>query len=474
MRPGSGTGVGVDRRRRSGPERPRGLAPGATEGDIMGRFRWVAVLGAVALATALTAGSAVAQSGSPAKEPLRATDVGVSPTEIRVGVIADTGSQFAPGLFQGAVDAVKAWAQYTNEVEGGLAGRKVVVDVYDSGLDPVKSRNAIIEACAKDFVIVGTSALFLNNVDDLLTCPDGRKVATGLPDFPVLTTEVAHQCSPVSHGINPPIIDCATKDQKPQTYRGSVGATNYYLKKYGKKNLHGLFVYPSDVKAAKNTQVPAFKAQQDAGIKQDATFDISATAQQSAYTPLVQAIKDKQSTYARHGGNDAGTIALMKEAKLQGVNSVKVWDCSLQCYDEDILKAPETEGLYVWSLFLPFDEANQNKMLKNYTKYVGKKADGFGAQAWASGILVRDVVNQIVEENGPNGLTRAAMLQTVDGITDFTADGMLGNTNPGERVPSPCYVLTQVKKGKFVRVWPEKKGTFDCKNELYEIKLDLN
>jgi hypothetical protein len=438
------------------------------------RFRWLAALCAVALVSAVMVSTASAQSGGGSKEALDATEVGISPTEIRVGVIADTGSQIAPGLFQGAVDAVQAWAKYTNEKEGGLAGRKVVVDVYDSSLDPNKTRNAIIEACGKDFALVGTSALFVNNVDDLLGCPDADGNATGLADFPVLNTEVVHQCSPVSHGINPPIIDCATKDDVPQTYRGSLGATNWYLKKYGKNALHGLFLYPSDLKAAKNSQVPAFTAQQEAGITQDATFDVSGRAQQSAYTPFVQTIKDNQSTYARHGGNDAGVIALMKEAKLQGVDSVKVWDCSLQCYDQDILDAPETEGLYVWTLFLPFDEANTNKMLKNYLKYMGDKADGFGAQAWASGILFRDVVNQIVEQDGENGLTRAAALKTVEGITEFDADGMLGTTNPGEKVPSPCYVLSQVKDGKFVRVFPKKKGTFDCKTDLYEIKLDLS
>ena len=35
-----------------------------------------------------------------------------------------------------------------------------------------------------------------------------------------------------------------------------------------------------------------FTAQQDAGIKQDATFDVSGRAPQSAYTPFVQAMKD--------------------------------------------------------------------------------------------------------------------------------------------------------------------------------------
>jgi hypothetical protein len=128
----------------------------------------------------------------------------------------------------------------------------------------------------------------------------------------------------------------------------------------------------------------------------------------------------------------------------------------------------------VWTLFLPFDEANTNKMLKNYLKYMGDKADGFGAQAWASGILFRDVINQIVEQDGENGVTRAAALETVEGITEFDADGMLGTTNPGEKIPSPCYVLSQVKGGEFVRVFPKKKGTFDCKTDLYEIKLDLS
>lgn len=441
----------------------------------MRRFHWVAALVAVAVMMAVSVSTASAQGGGGgSRESLTASDVGITPTEIRIGVIADTGSSIAPGLFQGSVDAVNAWAEYMNAKEGGLAGRKIVVDVYDSALDANKARNAIIEACARDFAIVGTAALFVNNVDDLVGCQDAKGAATGLPDYPVVTTEVVHQCSPVSHGINPPIIDCATKDQKPQTYRGSLGATNYYLKKFGKNALHGLFLYPSDLKSAKNSQVPAFTAQQEAGIKQDATFDVSGRAQQSAYTPFVQTLKDNNSTYARHGGNDVGIIALMKEAKLQGVNSVKVWDCSLQCYDKDILAAPETEGLYVWTLFLPFEEAKTNKMLRNYLKYMGDKADGFGAQAWASGLLLRDAINEVVEQDGNNGVTRAAVLEATAGITEFDADGMLGATNPGERIPSPCYVLSQVKGGKFVRVFPKKPGTFDCKSELYEQKMDLS
>jgi len=316
----------------------------------------------------------------------------------------------------------------------------------------------------------------VNNVDDLVGCEDSKGAATGIPDFPVTTTETVHQCSPVSFGINPPVIDCATKDQNPQTYHGSLGATNWYLKKYGKSALHGLFLYPSDLKSAKNSQVPAFTSQQRAGIKQDETFDVSGRAPQSAYTPFVQAMKDSGATYARSGLNDAGVIALRKEAKIQGVNTVKVWDCSLQCYDKDLVSsdnAADTEGQYVWIPFIPFEEASTNKAETNFLKYIGKdKADGFSLQAYASGLFLRDVVKKIGDNNG---VTRKAVLETAPTITKFNADGMLGDVNVGQHVPSPCYALLQIKSGKFVRVFPTKKGTLDCSpNNLYTIKMDLS
>jgi hypothetical protein len=441
------------------------------------RLRWLIVAAACVLAVAMTAGPAAGVSSG--DKNLTASDVGISPTEIRIGVIADTGSPIAPGLFQGAVDGVQAWADYMNAKEGGLAGRKIVIDTYDSKLTADDARNSVIEACGKDFATVGTSALFLNNVDDLVACKDSKGAATGMPDFPVVTTEVSQQCSPVSFEINQPIIVCSTKDQNPQTYRGSLGATSWYIKKYGKGALHGLFLYPSDIKSAKNAQVPAFTAQQKAGIKQDQTFDVSGRAPQSDYTPFVQAMKDSGATYARDGSNDASVIALRKEAKIQGVNTVKVWDCSLQCYDKDLVSsanAADTEGQYVWIPFVPFEEASTNKAEQNFLKYIGKdKADGFSLQAYASGLFLRDVVNSITKSGGNDTVTRKAVLAAAPNITSFNADGMLGNVNVGGHVPSPCFALLQIKGGKFVRVFPTKKGTLNCDpKNLYTIKDDLS
>lgn len=438
-------------------------------------MRWMRVvaLGAT-LAMVLATMTAVAGAQSDDKESLEATDVGITSTEIRIAVIADVDNPFQAGLFKGSADAVQAFGKWIN-ANGKLAGRKVVVDFIDSKLNADETRNAIIKACSEDFAIIGTSALFVNNTDDLVGCVDSAGVATGLPDFPVVTTEPVHQCSPVSHPINPPTLLCSTIDEHPQTYRAGIGPTRYYLKKF--KDLHGAYLYPSDLRAAKDSQVPSFTAQQEAGIKADVDADVSARAPQIVYQPIIQQMKDAGSTYGRSGLGSASTVSFRKEAKLQGLTTVKVWDCSVQCYNNSLLEqgGADVEGQYVYLAFVPFEEAGSNKMLASYVKSVGKDhADGFGAQAWAAAIYFRDAVNGVVKGGGNNALTRARVLEAADGINGFTAEGMIGKTDVGKRVPSPCYALLQVKNGKFVRVTPAKKASFNCDpKSLVTLKFDL-
>ena len=51
---------------------------------------------------------------------------------------------------------------------------------------------------------------------------------------------------------------------------------------------------------------------------------------------------------------------------------------------------------------------------------------------------------------------------------------MIGNVDIKNKVPTPCAALVQLKRGKFVRVAPSKKGTFDCsKSNAVQIKANL-
>lgn len=448
-----------------------------------GRSRWAALAVGLVLIVGASATGASASSGR-ADKPVKtdkpiATDVGITDKEIRVAVIADVDTSLAPGLFQGSVYGVEGWAKYVNK-NGGLAGRKVVVDFYDSKLNPNDTRNAFIEACKNNFVVIGASALFVNNVSDIENCQGAINgepgTYLGLPDFAVVTTEVDQQCSKTTISINSPQILCETRNENPQTYQANAGRAAYYQKKFGKK-LHGAYLYSSDLKAANNANRSTMTGMQIDGIKADQEVDVSSRAPQSAFTPIVQTMKQDGSNYAQSGGAQNTTVALRKEAKLQGLQDVTVWDCTLQCYDRKLIEqgGADVEGQFVSLLFLPFEEAKDNKMLANFLKYTGKdKADGFGIQAWASGLLFAEALNAAVAENGVNGVDREAIFEQVAKINSFDAGGMLGKTNIAEKETTPCYVLMQVKSGKFKRVWPPKSATFDCKPQnVVQLKLDL-
>ncbi len=435
--------------------------------------RWVALIATIVLVTGMTSAIASAQSDEKPTD----SEVGVTADEIRIAVVADVDTPLAPGIFQGSVDGVKGWAKYMNS-KGGLAGRKVVIDFIDSKLSADDARNAIIEACQNDFAMVGTSAIFMNNVDDIENCVDKAGAASGIPDLTVVATEIAQQCSPTTYAINPPQLICDTKDEHPQTWQANVGRAFYYEKKYG-KDLHGGYILSGDIKAAENANRGSMTQMQTAGsgIKKDFETTISSRATLPEYTPIVQQLKQAQSNYAQSGGTYNTTVLLRREAKNQGITDPNfIWDCTLQCYDKALLEqgGADVEGQYVSLLFLPFEEASTTKGLANFIKYTGKdKVDGFGVQAYASGLLLTQAVDQVVAKSGVNGVTRKAVFDELANIHDFTAEGIIGKTDTGNRKVSPCYVLTQVKNGEFVRVTPTKKGTFDCKKRnTLEIKLD--
>jgi ABC-type branched-subunit amino acid transport system substrate-binding protein len=251
------------------------------------------------------------------------------------------------------------------------------------------------------------------------------------------------------------------------------------VKKFGKQT--GYWIYPSDSASAKNSQVPIFEAQGKLGIAYDVnnTQDLSALAPQSAYTSVAGAISDSGATYVKSGNAFDSTVKLRTEAASQGITGVKIWDCSLQCYDERLL-APENrdivEGQYVYIPFLPFlgkgSEVKQNKMLKNFVKYT-YDPDGFAIQAFAAGLFFTEAVN--TSTNGDNNnLTRQGLLDAAENIHKFDADGMISPTDVGGRIANSCFMLNQVKNGEFVRVYPKKKGTFDCnKKNRSKIELDL-
>jgi ABC-type branched-subunit amino acid transport system substrate-binding protein len=455
--------------------RPIAAAPDAP-GGTMRRIRWATIGLVVALLGTVTVGTA---PGSAATDKPTATEVGVTPTEIHVAVVADVDNSIAPNLFAGSRDAVLGYARYVNKT-GGIAGRKLVVDFYDSKLNPNETRNAEIQACQNDLAMVGTSSVFLVGVDDMRACKDKTGTATGLPDVPFVTTARVQACSDQSFPVTGSLVVCSTQEDHPQTYVAPVGRGLYWQKKYG-KDLHGVYVFGSDTKSARDSAYATLGQLRAIGIESDGDFDRSASAQQSEYTAIVQTIRSKGSNYAQCTGQYTCTVLLRKEATLQGVQSVKVWDCGGQCYDPKFLSTGGTDvdGQYIYLNYLPFldkKEQKANKMLANFVKYTGAdKVDGFGAYAWPAAEAFREAVDTVVQKDGVNGITRQSLLDALNGMHEFDAGGMFGKTDLADRKVTDCFVLLQVQHGKFVRVYPKKAGTMSCTpKNLLDVKLDIS
>ncbi len=408
-----------------------------------------------------------------AKEKPQATEIGVTADKITIEVMADVGSSLAPGLFQGNHDALAAFAKYVN-ANGGIACRDLEVKLWDTKLNPDESKNGLIDACANALALVGNNALFNPDVSPMTGCKDKAGAVTGLPDIAALANDINEQCGKTTYLIQAVPEQCTTLSGE-RDLGAFLGFTKYLLKQ-NNNDLHGLFMVPGDLPTTVQSATYQIKAQADAGVKWDAVLKVSGRDEQAAYTPRVQQVKAANSNFVYNGSNDRAMVAMRKEADAQGLNSVKVWACSLACYTRNFLATggANVEGTYVWMQFLPFEEADSNKALKSYVDAVGaNKVDSFGAQAWQAAMLFKHVVDKIVDTDGVNGITRAKVLETLKTTDDFTADGWMGTEGKDLRGIGSCMVVLQVKSGKFVRVFPEKAGTLACSpQDVVHVHLD--
>ncbi len=428
---------------------------------------------AVAVVTLATWAIAPAGAQSSSSSP-KATDVGVTAKEIHVATIADVDTPLAPGLFEGAKYGALGAAKYLNSKAGGggIAGRKIVVDFLDSQLNANQSRNAVITACQNDFAMVGNAVLFLTSADDITGCVDQAGATTGLPDMPSFTAGVVESCAPTTYGVNPPQLHCDTATKTPQEYTSSKAGAPYFVKKFGKNKLHGPMLYGNDTKDAERGSRALLDSFLSTGIKADQYKGFAATTTQSGYTGIVTQMKSDQSNIV-----DNLTVSpelLRSEMQLQGMNlDDVVYQCG--CYGEKYRTNPALDGVYIWGYTLPLEEASSNAMLRTYLKYVPRdKADGFAGYAWAAMLAFAQATRAVVDKDGVNGLTRANFLDHgVTTLTKFDAGGMMGTVNIADHVPTDCSMLLQLKNEKFVRLWPTKKGTFDCTpSNLATIKAD--
>jgi ABC-type branched-subunit amino acid transport system substrate-binding protein len=415
--------------------------------------------------TATTAGSATtaasATTGAPttAAEPTEATDVGITATEIHIGVVADVDTPISPGLSQPLVSAVKAWGDQVN-ANGGLAGRKVVVTFYDSKLNPDEAVNAYTQACQNEFATVGSGAFVLLNPDPIQTCKDKTGNAIGLPDIAALTISAGTATSKSSYGIIQAGQDFTAAE--PTFTVTEYGWAYYFGQLGGVAQANQLGIDPGTPGIGPSI-LAAGQAVTEAGGKFDGKVVYPDAAPQSEATPIIQKIKGDGVTWV--ASTSVAVAKLMAEARVQGLDMSKiVWSCTSQCQSPSFAtqNAAAVEGLYISQLLTPFDETDVEGV-KLYREGVTNEQDvsANGETAYAAALAFEDLVGQIVTKDGVNGLTRQSLLDLLATGPTVDTKGILDKSEV-LGTPSPCWVTVQIQSGKFVRVDPAGSGTFTC------------
>jgi len=277
----------------------------------------------------------------------------------------------------------------------------------------------------------------------------------------------AQACSKNSFVIQIGGGSCPYSGQGPRDYQAGTGvyAFKWVLDNVLKAPAHGVGIMAPDIPSTKESSYASFtQAMQATNSTVDGVFGPSGRDDQSTYAPYVLRMKDKSSNFAYPNGNDQTMIKLRNEALVQGFDpTTAVFYCSLSCYTDAFKQQGDAvKDTYVGMNFLPFEEADVNPEMANYLKAVNNKGAGFGADSWGAAVLFKQVIDQIVQTDGPNAITRKKVLDTLATVKNFDANGMFGTVDIGDRVPSKCFVVLKWDGKNFVRVYPTQRGTFDC------------
>jgi branched-chain amino acid transport system substrate-binding protein len=390
------------------------------------------VLATLLVACSSTASQAPTTSGSKSTIPpaaFRGT-TGLTATTVNVGNV----STLTAGLFKGAPVGLQAYADYVNS-QGGVNGRKIVVDGADDGYANGANNKALTQAdVAKDFAMVGSFSL-----NDSY----GGQVLAVNPAVPNVTVSLSTFTNNLPNTFSP----------APTPGGWQLGPLTYFQKKFPSDSDHvGALVadQPSAIAAFAGEKL----AMAHLGLKlvYDPTFEITTTD----FTPYVVNMEKAgvKILYIEQMPENYAA-AVIKAMNQQNFHPIVVLGAST--YSEALVGAAggpsAVNGDFLeqpYSLYLGEDTTLPAADL--FLKWVqtaspGFKPDLYTLYGWISG----ELFVQALRAAGKNP-TRGSVLQALRSINTYSAGNLIAGVNPAGKVPASCYIVAQYVAGKFTRV----------------------
>jgi hypothetical protein len=370
---------------------------------------------------------------------------GVTADSITLGTISDPGFEGRPGLNQEIFDTATAFVDWCNAA-GGINGKQLEVNLHDAAI--TEYQPVMNEACGTDFAIVGDGAVQDNFWESTGAACDlidiaGFSVTTakaGLADRDALA---ARTVQPLPNaGDRFQVGSFLTVDQIDPEAAAHSGII------YG--DLDTLI-------AQKDKTIDALE-QIGHTFVHEASYNILGEAN---WAPFAQGLADDGVQFLHfvgEGENFAQLVQAMDEVGYRP--EIMLMETNL--YDQTWIDAagPAADGVFIRTVFNPFEEADQNPATQQYLDLLndsGGKVALLGAQSMSSWLLFATAARDCDRDDD---LTRTCVLEHAAATEDWTGGGLHAPTNPGDNEPTPCTVVLQIEGGEFTRAFPDEG--FDC------------
>jgi ABC-type branched-subunit amino acid transport system substrate-binding protein len=406
------------------------------------KTRSIALLVSLGLLAAACSSGGSAGSKSGSKGP------GVSGSTITVGTVADL-SGIVPGLFAGAVNGAKAYADYINS-KGGVNGKKIVVNSVDTGTSCIGAKQAAQGLTGKVLAFVGSFSVFDQ-------CAGSVWQKSGDPVFML----------PLSQEVK----------QLPNLYSPApapagfyTGPARYFLSKHPGAIAHMAMLYGGQAKSSYEQLRAMYES-----LGGKVVYQRVVAPTETNYLGDIVTMRKKGVQWLDMTSTDVGTILRVAGAAAQQHWKPVIWT-SAPAYDPHVAQQGqmgllESVGVQMAQPFALFqgEDAATVPEVALLDEWYGKQSKGakpdlFGMYGWASMALF---VKSLQTVSG--SVTQANLLTAVQSVHSFNANGLLPDSDVGAKKPPLCWVLVVAKNGKYVRQSPPSPtdGTFICDKASY-------
>ncbi len=391
---------------------------------------------------ALTA-SAVAVTMLVATAGTAGAETGVTSKTITIGQV-DTLSGPVPGLFEGAKDGTQAYVNYINS-QGGVNGRKLVLQVQDDQFDAGKYSTATQSLVNSSFALVGGFSLF-----------DAAGVsAVNTAKIPDVTFSLSAQRERDPYNYSPnPIYPNGSR----------LGPYKYYKQHYGTSAITHVATFDTQVASAEAQTQADVSAMESLGYK--FVYQRTVNPLDTDFTSDVLKMRAAGVQVVYIVGMSVGQVADMAQNMAQQGFHPKLFSTSGVAYDSTYIPKAGSAANGTYSDMQTAMYAGQDaksvpavKTFDTWVKKVNPKSplDVYGLYGWASA----QMFVQALKAAGPNP-TRSSVITQLNKITTFNAGGLLATSHPAQKIPPTCWILVKVSNGKWQRTGPSPKSGFIC------------